>query len=251
MRSRPHLVFLPHWLLAAALLRLGRSPRRSWILLSTAGHFFATTGPPSPARNAPSPTLSARDPSPPLSPLLMTASPTREQSALSPVLPDSSIHLPAREPSPPLTADASVDQEPQSSTPRSAGSRGRQYSFVFHSPRAYSQSTLFRRPTPQAWLVRFLCLLLPPLLLFPWWQPLLPTAPSSLLPGPLSPLLLLLVSTSCLYLLSRGVFTILSCRRPGRPQSRRSPILPSTRTLSNLPRHSSHRRPGSAPSRGR
>ncbi len=44
MRSRPHLVFLPHWLLAAALLRLGRSPRRSWILLSTAGHFFATTG---------------------------------------------------------------------------------------------------------------------------------------------------------------------------------------------------------------
>ncbi len=60
--------------------------------------------PPSPARDAPSPPLSARDPSPPPSPLLMTASPTRE-------------------PSPNLTAgDSSVhqDQEPLSSTPRSA-----------------------------------------------------------------------------------------------------------------------------------
>ncbi len=111
--------------------------------------------------------------------------------------------------------------------------------FCLSFARAYSQSTLFRRPTPQAWLVRFLCLLLPPLLLFPWWQPLLPTAPSSLLPGPLSPLLLLLVSTSCLYLLSRGVFNHPLLSTTWKTPIASLAILPSTRTLSNLPRHSS------------
>ncbi len=104
MLFHPHLVFLPRWLLAAALLRPGESPRRSWTPLSTAGRFYATTGLHLPRASAPSPPLSARDPSPPPSPLLMTASPTRE-------------------PSPNLTAgDSSVhqDQEPLSSTPRSA-----------------------------------------------------------------------------------------------------------------------------------
>ncbi len=44
MLFHPHLVFLPRWLLAAALLRPGESPRRSWTPLSTAGRFYATTG---------------------------------------------------------------------------------------------------------------------------------------------------------------------------------------------------------------
>ncbi len=214
------------------------------------GALLCDDRPPSPARNAPSPTLSARDPSPPLSPLLMTASPTREQSALSPVL---LIH-----PSTFLLASHLPLSPPMLRSTKSLSRRRRArlikrppIFFCLSFARAYSQSTLFRRPTPQAWLVRFLCLLLPPLLLFPWWQPLLPTAPSSLPPGPLSPLLLLLVSTSCLYLLSRGVSTILSCRRPGRPQSRRSRSSrrrgPSQICRGTVP----HRRPGSAPSRGR
>ncbi len=111
------------------------------------GALLCDDRPPSPARNAPSPTLSARDPSPPLSPLLMTASPTREQSALSPVLPDSSIHLPAREPSPPLTADASVDQEPQSSTPRSADQEAANILLSFIRPRLLPVDAL---PAPDA-----------------------------------------------------------------------------------------------------